>query len=35
LRPGGAIVVDDIDSNRGFRSFIKSFSGHQSIICEA
>jgi hypothetical protein len=35
LRSGGAIVVDDIDTNRGFRSFIQSFSGHQSIICEA
>lgn len=35
LRPGGAIVVDDIDANRGFRSFTRSFSGNQSIICEA
>ena len=35
LRPGGAIVVDDIDLNRGFRSFTQSFSGHQSIVCEA
>src|SRR5712664_2953661 len=35
LRPGGAIVVDDIDVNRGFRSFMQSFSGHHSIICEA
>ena len=35
LRPGGAIVVDDIDDNRGFRNFTQSFSGHQSIICEA
>jgi hypothetical protein len=35
LRPGGAIVIDDIDANRGFRSFTQSFSGYQSIICEA
>jgi hypothetical protein len=35
LRPGGAIIVDDIDVNRGFRSFTQSFSGHHSIICEA
>jgi len=35
LRPGGAIVVDDIDANRGFRSFNQTFSGHQSLICEA
>jgi hypothetical protein len=35
LRPGGAIVVDDIDVNRGFRSFTHAFSGHQSIVCEA
>jgi hypothetical protein len=35
LRPGGAIVVDDVDANWGFRSFTQEFSGHQSIICEA
>jgi methyltransferase family protein len=35
LRPGGAIIVDDIDMNRGFRSFTRSFSGHHSIVCEA
>jgi hypothetical protein len=35
LRPGGAIVVDDIDSNWGFRTFTQTFSGHQSMICEA
>ena len=35
LRPGGAIMVDDIDANRGFRSFKATFSGHQSMICEA
>jgi Methyltransferase domain len=35
LRPGGVMVVDDIDVNRGFHSFSKSFSGHRSIICEA
>jgi hypothetical protein len=35
LRPGGALVVDDVDANWGFRSFTQTFSGHQSIICDA
>jgi hypothetical protein len=35
LRPGGALVVDDIDANWGFRSFTQAFSGQQSMICEA
>jgi hypothetical protein len=35
LKPGGALVVDDIDANWGFRSFTQTFSGHQSFICEA
>jgi hypothetical protein len=35
LRPGGALVVDDVDANWGFRSFTQTFSGHQSMICEA
>jgi hypothetical protein len=35
LRLGGAIVVDDIDANRGFRTFTQAFSDHQSMICEA
>src|SRR5215475_4590058 len=35
LRPGGAIVVDDIDANWGFRTFTQAFSGHSSMICEA
>ena len=35
LRLGGAIVVDDIDVNRGFQSFTQSFSGYHSLICEA
>ena len=35
LRPGGAIVVDDVDANWGFRSFTHTFSGHESTICEA
>ena len=35
LRPGGAIVVDDIDANRGFRTFTQVYSGHWSMICEA
>jgi hypothetical protein len=35
LRPGGALVVDDIDANWGFASFTQAFSGYQSLICEA
>jgi Methyltransferase domain len=35
LKPGGAIVVDDVDANWGFHSFTQTFSGHQSAICEA
>ena len=32
VRPGGAIVVDDIDLNWGFRSFTDSVSDCQSVI---
>jgi hypothetical protein len=35
LRPGGVIVIDDIDLNWAFRSFAQAFSGHQSMVCEA
>jgi len=35
LRPGGAVVVDDIDANRGFQSFCGSLSGHHFLVCEA
>jgi len=35
LRPGGAIVVDDIDVNRGFSSFTQRFSGYHTLIGEA
>jgi hypothetical protein len=35
LRPGGALVVDDVDANNGFRSFTQAFSGHRSLICDA
>ncbi|HKV45907.1 MAG TPA: class I SAM-dependent methyltransferase [bacterium] len=35
LRPGGVLVVDDIDLNRGFSSFTQTFSGHHSLICYA
>jgi hypothetical protein len=31
----GAIVVDDIDCNRGFQLFLQNFSGYQQLICEA
>jgi len=35
LRPGGAMVVDDIDVNRGFHSFTKSCPPRQWMVCEA
>jgi Methyltransferase domain len=35
LRPGGAVVVDDVDTNRGLRTFKRAFSDHQSMICNA
>ena len=35
MRSGGAIVIDDIDANRGFRTLTEVFAGHQSMICEA
>jgi hypothetical protein len=35
LRPGGVIVVDDVDANWGFKSFTEAFSGHQSTIADA
>jgi Methyltransferase domain len=35
VRLGGALVVDDVDANWGFRTFTQSISGHQSMICEA
>jgi Methyltransferase domain len=35
LRSGGAAVVDDIDANWGFHSFMQNFPGHSYLICEA
>jgi hypothetical protein len=35
LAAGGAVVVDDVDANRGFQSFTQASSGHRSMICEA
>jgi hypothetical protein len=35
LTLNGALVVDDVDANWGFQSFTQTFSGHQSLICEA
>lgn len=35
LRPGGALVIDDIDCNGGFASFCRSFSGFRTLVCEA
>jgi hypothetical protein len=35
LRPGGVLVVDDVDANWGFRSFTQVLPRHQFMICEA
>jgi hypothetical protein len=35
LRPGGAIVVDDIDSNRGFHSFCMTVPHARSWVCQS
>jgi len=35
LRPGGAVVADDIDMNWGFNSFMRTATGHLSLICYA
>lgn len=35
LKPGGALVIDDVDANWGFHSFTQSFSGQSALICEA
>ena len=31
----GAIIVDDIDANWAFKSFVQDFPGYPSLICEA
>lgn len=35
LKPGGALVIDDVDANWGFQSFTQAFLGHESVICES
>ena len=35
LSPGGVVVVDDVDANSGFHSFVESFSIQQAIVCDA
>ena len=35
LQIGGAIVVDDIDTNWGFKTFMQAHSDQQFMICEA
>jgi hypothetical protein len=35
IRPGGAMVVDDIDLNAAFRTFAQSKPMHRSIVCAA
>ena len=35
LRPGCAMVVDDIDLNRAFKGFSSSHSDHRSFVCAA
>jgi Methyltransferase domain len=33
MRPGGVLLVDDIDSHTGFATFAESHPSYQSIIC--
>lgn len=33
LRPGGFVVVDDIDMNWGFHSFMETFPGNRFLVC--
>jgi hypothetical protein len=33
--PGGLLLVDDVDLNRGFHSFGAAHPGHRSIVCRA
>jgi len=35
LRPGGAIVVDDIDANWGFHTFCSSVPSEKAFVCSA
>jgi hypothetical protein len=35
LRPGGALVVDDVDANWGFQSFLEFLPDQEFMICEA
>jgi SAM-dependent methyltransferase len=35
LRPGGAIVVDDVDANSAFHEFVARNPGHFSVVYEA
>ena len=35
LRPGGAIVVDDVDANSAFREFVAAHPRHAALVCEA
>ena len=35
VRPGGAIVVDDVDVNGAFQLFTRNLPPHQFMICDA
>jgi hypothetical protein len=35
LRPGGAMVIDDVDASWGFHSFIEAHPDQPALICEA
>jgi predicted O-methyltransferase YrrM len=35
LRPGGALVADDIDLNNGFHSFARTHGDHPFFVCRA
>ncbi|MBV9548210.1 MAG: class I SAM-dependent methyltransferase [Alphaproteobacteria bacterium] len=35
LRPGGALVIDDVDTNWGLRSFLEKFKPDFAVVCQA
>ena len=35
MKPGGVLIVDDVDLNRGLHSFRATHHGHRSIVCPA
>ena len=35
LRPGGAVLVDDVDTNNGFHRFCETVRPDRAWVCEA